>query len=390
MFNTARLDAIAPTDTPKEIFIGVFGSTGAGKSSSINVLVQHRILPTGGVGEAVTAVPTYLRFNRSPEPDKAFRGIIDFATVDEIKIILTVLKDDMAMSGGVDIECAEARIFSMIFPHLTFDDLATLDEDNIALQDLQKKFEIGGQKVIECGTADEFRKLIVPYVSSDGHWEVIRRVTIEVKSALLEDGMSIVDFPGQGDVNAARQVQVDKAAEKLHGMLILAPLDRAVVNEVGRKLLDKFIKVKQEVIGHQEQMERAGIMYVMTKADTLHGPLREQFEQQAGLEVYVRSYHPGAIEKLDALFRRGIDIENGLNDLAGNLQGARQKRERLISSLNKIATDAGSEFNQVAVPDVPAPKGLDAKASSTWPKICRAIKATQKNIVDLEFVDAVV
>ena len=101
--------------------VGVVGSTGAGKSSVINaILDEERILPTNPL-RACTAVVTEVSWNDHDDPEYRYRAEVEFITAQEWAKELKILFDDLVTddSSQLDGEASVAYAkLTAVYPSL--------------------------------------------------------------------------------------------------------------------------------------------------------------------------------------------------------------------------------------------------------------------------------
>lgn len=71
-----------------------------------------------------------------------------------------------------------------------------------------------------------------PSVLPPAYWPLIRQVRIFVHCAVLSSGAVLVDLPGAGDSNAARNRIAQSYMTRADRFFIVAPIARAVSNKV--------------------------------------------------------------------------------------------------------------------------------------------------------------
>jgi hypothetical protein len=82
-----------------------------------------------------------------------------------------------------------------------------------------------------------FATKIKPYIDSNNavgdseknfaFWPLVKLVTLQVKSTILENGLCLVDLPGNHDTNAARSAVAAKFTKDLSMCCVVAPAKRA-------------------------------------------------------------------------------------------------------------------------------------------------------------------
>lgn len=204
--------------------VGVVGSTGAGKSSVINaVLNQESLVPTNGM-RACTATITEIQYNDADDGQESFRGEVHFVTKDEWMKELHILLDDLQAPGdnrsgdsstGAEFfgsEPAPAVAYDKIrcvYPHLLRDDILKRKFTPQGLaQDPSVSGVLGTVKEVRAWTIKEFNEQLQVYIDSKEKakgrqkdsdrttefWPLIKVVRLFVKSKVLEPGLVLVDL----------------------------------------------------------------------------------------------------------------------------------------------------------------------------------------------------
>lgn len=87
-------------------------------------------------------------------------------------------------------------------------------------------------KHIQCSSATEFLGELLKCVTADpkasGIWPLVCQVKIKCNSKALETGIVLVDLPGEGDTNVARNHASRSFFEKAEHFWIVAPTTRAI------------------------------------------------------------------------------------------------------------------------------------------------------------------
>jgi signal recognition particle receptor subunit beta len=80
----------------------------------------------------------------------------------------------------------------------------------------------------------------------------------------LKDGVVLVDLPGQGDSNPARNRVAESYQQKADAIVIAMEIKRAVDNKIGDKILKK--RLKQQVLMNG-MIQPDSMVFVCTKSD---------------------------------------------------------------------------------------------------------------------------
>jgi hypothetical protein len=207
--------------SPKTV-VGVVGSTGSGKSSIINAILDEEMLVPTNCMRACTAVITEISWNSSDDPEQRYRAEIEFISKDawthELSILFKELLDGNGhlwsdhRSSESEAGIAYAKIRS-VYPDLKIDSLASgrLDWRDLA-EEANVGNILGSTKTISARSLKPFygqlQRLIDSKEKTRGptneaeameYWPLIKVVRIYVKSAVLSDGLVLVDLVGLHD-----------------------------------------------------------------------------------------------------------------------------------------------------------------------------------------------
>ncbi|KIW81930.1 hypothetical protein Z517_04956 [Fonsecaea pedrosoi CBS 271.37] len=252
---------------PAKTVIGIVGATGAGKSSIINaVLDEERLVPTSCM-QACTAVVTEISYNN--DGGAPYRAEIEFISRDDWRKTLKVLFQDLRdqpgqinMNEDSDSAVAYAQV-KAIYPWLTKEEI---DEAPIeTLMEHENVAYLGAKLSIESSNADTFQKELQPFVDSKKKtaglkeraehekeaefWPLIRVVKLYVMAPALATGAVLVDLPGVHDSNQARAAVAKEYMKQCTGLLIVAPITRAVNDKSAKTLLGNSFKRQLKMDG---------------------------------------------------------------------------------------------------------------------------------------------
>ena len=265
-----QIDNLIKQAVKTRTIIGVVGNTGAGKSSVINAMLdEERLVPTNCM-RACTAVVTEISYNHK---DKPYRAEIEFISrADWEKELKTLFQDLLDGDGKVSRDCANedsdagiayAKI-KAVYPHKTKEDIAKTNVQSM-LQEVSHI--LGKSRDVEETDSLVFYKKLQSFVDSKEKstgnkdkdkkkerkemefWPLIRVVRIYVKSGALATGAVIVDLPGVHDANPARAAVAEGYMKQCTGLLIIAPIARAVDDKAAKSLLGESFKRQLKMDG---------------------------------------------------------------------------------------------------------------------------------------------
>ncbi|EEQ83790.2 uncharacterized protein BDCG_00595 [Blastomyces dermatitidis ER-3] len=227
------------------VIIGVVGTTGAGKSSLINaILDEERLVPTNSM-RACIAVVTEISFNHSPN---RYRAEIEFISLAEWEEELNLIFGDIKLenqqtrdNSDSAIACAKATAVYPDIPDILKSSIKELlVHENVSnllgktvefAEDDPVLFYTKLQKYVDSKTQTRRKGMNGKSKANDRKdmkfWPLIRVVRLYVKAPVLATGAVIVDLPGTQDANAARAAVASRYIERCSSLWIVAPITRA-------------------------------------------------------------------------------------------------------------------------------------------------------------------
>lgn len=288
-----QLRSLLDSSTHCRAIIGVVGSTGAGKSSVINALLdEERLIPTNCM-RACTAVPIEIRWNESNDPDSLYRAEVEFMSHEEFKTEISILLEDLVGPDGqiskdssnpdTQAGVAYAKLRAL-WPHMTKEAMAKKPLQE-CLNDTEIAKYLGQVKEFVarvCATLYSQLQKYVDSVENEGerldadikktfqkmeYWPLIRVVRLYVKAKALSTGAVLVDLPGFHDANAARAAVAERYIKDCTGLFVVAPINRAVDDKTAKDLLGSRFKRQMQYDGTY-----SNITFVCSKTDDISAP----------------------------------------------------------------------------------------------------------------------
>jgi len=260
------------------------GVTGAGAA---------QVLPTNGM-RACTACIIELVHNRE-ETGPAYRGEVEFVSLEEWAAELAVLIDDLTQQDGrislrePDSKAPSYTSFVKVFSVYgedftrsteTFFNHATGKNErcNMRASDVKAKLlehaktRLCGTRVEETGDdARQFRRKLERYMDSTEElsagqfWPLVKRVRMMGRGwRVLQSGAKLIDAPGVRDDNTARDRVVKEYLKNADGIWIVANIKRAVNNRTAKDMLGESFRRQLLMDGQYGQLA-----FIATQSDAL-------------------------------------------------------------------------------------------------------------------------
>ncbi|KAJ7507726.1 hypothetical protein B0H11DRAFT_1968347 [Mycena galericulata] len=368
--------------------IAICGATGAGKSSTLNAILDDNIVPTSGM-RACTAVVTEIAYHnkKTIEADVSFLSESEWK--DELGILLGDLVDedgnlkrttDLKSEAGVAWQKVHA-----VYPTISQEKLVTMTADQIIAKDPKIAKILGATKNIVAKDSKSFALEIAKYIDSKERkgskdkkkdkdnkkkekakdpntpalWPLIRQVNVRCSAAALATGAILVDLPGTGDANAARNSIAKEYMKKSNCIWILAPITRAVDDKLAKELLGEAFRT-------QLMMDRnyndTAITFIATKCDDISCSEvipALNLEDDLELEGIQERIEKIADETSEQKKKKG-DADRLVKSLAKELKGIRAVEQEYQEHLQALK-DGKSFVPRLTAPKSDKPKVVKGK-----------------------------
>ncbi|XP_041868550.1 nuclear GTPase SLIP-GC-like [Melanotaenia boesemani] len=273
--NTFLKTKINDLETDKRELVGVFGRTGAGKSSLINAVIGEKLLPTGSIS-ACTSVMIKVEANRH---NLKYEVDIEFITEEEWKDELwsinqlSVDNPDWEKKSYHDDLCDIAEKLSALYGGEWKEKTPENLMDNKYFKEIPE-FLQSRKKTLTCNSAEELSAEIVKYTRNDTkqeeakevkrwYWPLVKCVTIRVPKNNLLQHVTIVDLPGNGDRNKSRDEMWKRIVGNCSAVWIVAGIDRAASERESWEILQNV----SGLIGNGGECQQ--IHFICTKSDDI-------------------------------------------------------------------------------------------------------------------------
>ncbi|KAM6914079.1 nuclear GTPase SLIP-GC-like isoform 2-T2 [Lycodopsis pacificus] len=306
---------IKDLEMDKREVVGVFGKTGAGKSSLINAVIGVKnLLPSGNV-RACTSVMIKVEANMQ---NSKFEANIEFITKEEWKDELWFSKNFL---GDVDQESDQkddddSRDIVEKLSALYGEDWKNKSPDDLMNDKYFKEipeFLLSKGKTLTVETAQELSAKFVRYTRSDPkdgdgkavkrwYWPLVKCVTIKVPNNDLLKHVTLVDLPGNGDRNKSRNKMWKTVVGSCSTVWIVTDINRAASEPEPWEILESassfmgnagqcehihFICTKSDHIADSDDHSAAGVRALILKRnDRAKKEVKEEFSKLKEVKKY--------------------------------------------------------------------------------------------------------
>ncbi|XP_015246689.1 PREDICTED: nuclear GTPase SLIP-GC-like [Cyprinodon variegatus] len=266
---------IKDLEMDKRELVGVFGKTGAGKTSLINAVLGVRtLLPSGDV-DACTSVMIKVESNMH---NSKYEAEIEFITKeeweDEVGTIDQSFEDDGEQERHDDDDDIDSR-------YDLFEKLSAVygeewkQKSSQQLMDIKNFREIpeflqSTKKILTCESSKDLSSKIVKYTRQGGkreiqrwYWPLVKCVTVKVPNNDFLQHVTLVDLPGNGDRNKSRDTMWKRIVGNCSAVWIVSEINRAAADKESWEIL----KSASSLLGNGGECRH--IHFICTKSDVL-------------------------------------------------------------------------------------------------------------------------
>ncbi|KAK2833468.1 hypothetical protein Q5P01_017357 [Channa striata] len=257
---------ISDLETDKRELVGVFGKTGAGKSSLINAVIGLKnLLPSGSISACTTVMIKVEANTLNPK----YEAEIEFIKKEEWEDELWyhILGENANEERDEDY-CDTVEKLSAVYG----EEWKNKSPENL----MDKKYftEIPefvgyGKKILKCESAKELSAKFVKYTRSDSdepgvnrwYWPLVKCVTVRVPCSDLLQHVTLVDLPGNGDHNKSRDSMWRGIVGSCSTVWIVTEINRAAAETEAWEILENA----SSLMGNGGECRQ--IHFICTKSD---------------------------------------------------------------------------------------------------------------------------
>ncbi|KAK2893847.1 hypothetical protein Q8A73_016331 [Channa argus] len=245
--------------------VGVFGRSGAGKSSLINAVIREKdLLPNGNISACTTVM-----IKVEATPNLKYEAEIEFITKEEWKDEMWPLYNIEEEDGKNDHEINEKRsaLYGEECKNISFENLL----DNKCFREIPE-FLRGKPKFLKSETAKELSAQIVKYTRRDPedgqyegvkqwYWPLVKCVTVKVPRNPFLQHVTLVDLPGNGDFDKSRDEMWKGLVRRCSTVWIVTEINRAATEKESWEILESA----SSFMGNGGECQQ--IHFICTKSD---------------------------------------------------------------------------------------------------------------------------
>ncbi|XP_036004526.1 nuclear GTPase SLIP-GC [Fundulus heteroclitus] len=295
---------IRDLETDKRELVGVFGETGAGKTSLINAVIEERtLLPSGDIA-ACTSVMIKVEANMS---NTNYEAHIEFITKEEWKDELWSINqyhgDTAEQTDDDDYQDVAEKMSAFYgeeWENKSYEQLM----DNKNFKEIPE-FLQSTTKILACETAMELSAKIIKYTRTDSnhgacngikrwYWPLVKCVTVRVPHNSFLQHVTLVDLPGNGDRNKSRDAMWKRIVGQCSTVWIVTEIKRAATDKESWEILKSvsslignggecssihFICTKSDIIGYSPDHSADAQASILERNTAAKEAVRKQFDK---------------------------------------------------------------------------------------------------------------
>ena len=303
----------------------VCGATGAGKSTLLNAMLNEAdALPTNGMRASTAAIVTLRHARGIPVDDpNPYEAVVDFisqdAWISELDGLLSELQTDegrayLTMDPERPQYASFCKLLAVYGETYTHSQVPTGEYRNgravykpmmvpmlraKLLRDQRVTRLLGQSKTLRAPTAGQLRRLVERYVDSSNEvqeggafWPIVKQVRMASAAwTNLKCGLELVDSPGVGDSDSARDKVVREYLRNADGVWIVSNIKRAVDDRIAKDLLGTTFRRMLFMDGMASApgeggASAGGLAFIATQTDEVLG---SELAQNFGLSESTRA-----------------------------------------------------------------------------------------------------
>ncbi|XP_025760017.1 nuclear GTPase SLIP-GC [Oreochromis niloticus] len=346
-------DKIKDLETDKRHLVGVFGRTGAGKSSLINAIINKKGLLPSGTLSACTSVMIKVEATSGSKYEAHIEFITKEDWENEVQSLKLALEDDDDDHGGNDDFLDPDGKLSALYGEEWKERSTHSLMDNKYFRDIPE-FRMSKIKILESDSAEGLSEEIVKYTRSDSnereeeevkrwYWPLVKCVTVKVPDNDFLDHVTLVDLPGNGDCRSSDKIWTGFVAS-CSTVWIVTEMNRAASEKEAWKILEDA----SGLLGNGGKCQQ--IHFICTKSDNekpdyvnkVKSAVMNEFKKRKLLKDHFSEDCFKVFTVSSTEFLKGENVNPDLNEIPKlqeilkNLNDARSKTLNYVSGAHGI------------------------------------------------------
>ncbi|KAL3987082.1 rotatin [Sarotherodon galilaeus] len=261
---------ISDLETDKRELVGVFGKTGAGKSSLINAIIEEKnLLPSGSINDGNSVV---IKVEANTHNFK-YEAEIEFITKEEWKDELWSFRQFPDNNKDREMEdddyCDAVKKLSALYGEEWKKKSSGNLMDRKYFKEIPEFLE-SSRKILTCESANELSAQFVKYTRSDSKqgneakiwfWPLVKCVTVRVPNKPFLQHVTLVDLPGSVNCNKSRDQMWKGIVGDCSTVWIVTEINRAAAEKEAWEILESV----SSLIGNGGKCQK--IHFICTKSD---------------------------------------------------------------------------------------------------------------------------
>ncbi|XP_051814152.1 nuclear GTPase SLIP-GC-like [Acanthochromis polyacanthus] len=319
-------------ETDKREVIGVFGRTGAGKSSLINAIIgEKNLLPTGD-SKACTSV--MIKVESNPDNSK-YEADIEFITPKEWEDEVWLVKQFHDNNTDREQKKDEDEKLSALYGKEWKDKFPENPVDPKYFREIPE-FLQSKKKTLTFKSAKDLSAKLIKYTRTSSErrqkkgitrcfWPLVKCVTIEVPNNDLLQHVTLVDLPGSGDRNKSRDEMWKRIVGDCSTVWIVANIERATSEKEPWEILENtcslignggqcqqihFICTKSDVIEDSDDDSENVRDRIVERNEEVKEEVKEEFDSLNQVKKHVSDFQVFTVSSKEFLKKKHLDPED--------------------------------------------------------------------------------
>ncbi|KAI0370298.1 hypothetical protein BV20DRAFT_966971 [Pilatotrama ljubarskyi] len=294
--------------------------------------------------KACTAFVTEIAYARGNGLEAEVEFLSKEEWEEEVRLLIGDLNHPKNHEADDVVAAARAKI-EAVYPSFTVDDLSRMTPEQLIMSNSMLPLCLGNSTRVIAKDSTQLSLELSRYLGHEpdaspsdlpdtagshtappAYWPLVRHVRIYVDSPILACGAVLVDLPGVGDSNAARNLIAQGYMRRANRFFIVAPITRAVNDKVAIDLCGQAFRTQLKMDG---KYHSGAITFVATKCDDVDcKEVIAELSLRKSTELH--------------------SIEKCIKDARSNLNGWQKTEKQLLKSQEDLETRLQTTGSTVA------------------------------------------